>query len=155
MTKDLIASAYEGNNVQIETITAVSSEATGKAFVEKARSLFLNFQTPMSDYNAWAKVGGYGREILTYTPKEDIVIILRNDVLASIDVNVLASAFNMNKADFLGNVIGVNNFDVYEYQKQTDGTTIRVKTYDGSAIVGMIADKRWFRIWSQEHGIII
>ena len=150
MTKDLIASAYEGNNVQIETITAVSSEATGKAFVEKARSLFLNFQTPMSDYNAWAKVGGYGREILTYTPKEDIVIILRNDVLASIDVNVLASAFNMNKADFLGNVIGVNNFDVYEYQKQTDGTTIRVKTYDGSAIVGMIADKRWFRIWSQE-----
>lgn len=150
MTKDLIASAYEGNNVQIETITAVSSEATGKAFVEKARSLFLNFQTPMSDYNAWAKVGGYGREILTYTPKEDIVVILRNDVLASIDVNVLASAFNMNKADFLGNVIGVNNFDVYEYQKQTDGTTLRVKTYDGSAIVGMLADKRWFRIWSQE-----
>lgn len=150
MTKDLVASAYEGNNVQIETISAVSSEATGKAFLEKARAMFLNFQTPTAQYNAWSKVGGYGREILTYTPKEDIVVLLRNDVLATIDVNVLAAAFNLDKTEFLGNVIGVNNFDVYEYQKQTDGSTIRVKTYDGSAIVGMIADKRWFRIWSQE-----
>lgn len=150
MTKDLVASAYAGNNVQIEVISAITSEATGKAFLEKARGMFLNFQTPTSDFNAWAKVGGYGREILTFTPKNDIVILLRNDVLATLDVNVLASAFNIDKADLLGNVIGVNNFDVYEYQKQTDGSTIRVKTYDGSKIIGMICDKRWFKVWSQE-----
>lgn len=150
MTKDLVVSAYDGNNVQIEVISAVSSEATAKALIEKARSIFLDMQTPTSKFNAWAKVGGYGNEIITWTPKEDIVMLVRNDVLAKVDVNVLASAFNMDKTTFLGNVIGVNDFDVYEYVKQADGTTIRRKAYDGSAIVGMLADKRWFRIRQQD-----
>lgn len=150
MTKDLVASAYDGNNVQIETISAVTTADTAKALIEKARKIFLNMQTPTSLYNAWAKVGGYGNEILTYTPKEDIVMLVRNDVLACVDVNVLASAFNMDKTTFLGNVIGVNDFDVWEYVKQADGTTIRHKAYDGSAIVGMLADKRWFRIKQQD-----
>ena len=150
MTKDLVVSAYDGNNVQIEVISAVSSDATAKALIEKARSIFLDMQTPTSKFNAWAKVGGYGNEIITWTPKEDIVMLVRNDVLAKVDVNVLASAFNMDKTTFLGNVIGVNDFDVYEYVKQADGTTIRRKAYDGSAIVGMLADKRWFKIRQQD-----
>lgn len=150
MTKDLVASAFEGNNVQYETITAVSDESTGKAFLTKARTYFLNFQTPSASYNAWRKVGGYGNDVITWTPKEDIVILIRNNILATLDVNVLASAFNMDKADFLGNVIGVNDFDVYENYKQEDGSVKRVKTFDGSAIVGMIADKRWFRIEQQD-----
>ena len=150
MTKDLVASAYDGNNVQIEVVSAVTSDATAKAMIEKARKIFLNMQTPTSTFNAWAKVGGYGNEILTYTPKEDIVFVLRNDILACVDVNVLASAFNMDKTTFLGNVIGVNDFDVYEYVKQADGSTIRHKAYDGSAILGILCDKRWFRIKQQD-----
>lgn len=150
MTKDLVSSAYEGNNVQIETVTAVSSELTGKALIEKARSYFLNFQTPSSSFNAWEKVGGYGNAVLTWTPKEDIVLLIRNDVLATIDVNVLASSFNMDKTNFLGNVIGVNDFDIYESIKQTDGSIKRIKTYDGSNIIGIMADKRWFRISQQD-----
>ena len=76
--------------------------------------------------------------------------MIKNSVLATIDVNVLASAFNMEKADFMGNVIGVNDFDVWENIKQVDGSITRVKTFDGSAIVGMIADKRWFKIEQQD-----
>lgn len=150
MTKDLVASAYDGNNVQIEVVTQPTTEATGKAMIEKARAIFLNMQTPTSSYNAWAKVGGYGNEILTYTPKEDIVMLVRNDILAVIDVNVLASAFNMDKTEFLGNVIGVNDFDVWEYIKQADGTIKRSKAYDGSAILAIMCDKRWFRIKQQD-----
>ena len=150
MTKDLVATAFVGNNVQYDQITAVSDEATGKAFLTKARNYFLNFQTPTALYNAWRKVGGYGNDIITWTPKEDIVILIKNSVLATIDVNVLASAFNMEKADFMGNVIGVNDFDVWENIKQVDGSITRVKTFDGSAIVGMIADKRWFKIEQQD-----
>ena len=150
MTKDLVASAYDGNNVQIEVVTQPTTEATAKAMIEKARSIFLNMQTPTSRYNAWAKVGGYGNEILTYTPKEDIVMLVRNDILACVDVNVLASAFNMDKTEFLGNVIGVNDFDVWEYIKQADGTTKRSKAYDGSSILAIMCDKRWFRIKQQD-----
>lgn len=150
MTKDLVASAYDGNNVKIEVVTQPTTEATAKAMIEKARGIFLNMQTPTSSFNAWNQVGGYGNEILTYTPKEDIVMLVRNDILACIDVNVLASSFNMDKTTFLGNVIGVNDFDVWEYVKQADGTTLRHKAYDGSKILAIMCDKRWFRIKQQD-----
>ena len=141
-TKNIIAGAYKDNKAVIQTVSAVSDEATAKAFIEKARELYLNFQLPSSDYNAWAKCGGEGRPIVTWTNPEDIVMIVRNSVRAKLDVNVLAEAFNMDKATLLGNILTVDNFDVYD----DEGT----KIYDGSAIVGMIADKSWFRIKRQD-----
>lgn len=141
-TKNIISGAYKENRGVIETITAVSSEATAKAFVEKARELFLNFQLPSTKYNAWAKNGGEGKPITTWTRPEDIVLIIRNDVRAKIDVQSLASAFNLSYADFMGNVITVDDFDSYD----DDGN----KVFDGSAIVGMIADKSWFKIKTQD-----
>ena len=151
MTKDLVATAYKGNNVQVEVVNSpIGSESYAKAFITKARQLFLNYQTPTDKYNAWAKVGGYGNAIMTYTPKEDIVMLVRNDILAELDVNVLASAFNIDKSTLLGNIIGVNDFDVYEYIKQSDGSQLRHKIYDGSGILGILCDKRWFRIKQQD-----
>ena len=141
-TKNIIAGAYKDNKAVIEQVTAISNEATAKAFVEKARELYLNFQVPSSDYNAWAKCGGEGRPIVTWTNPEDIVIIIKNSLRAKLDVNVLAEAFNMDKTTLLGNILTVDNFDVYD----DEGT----KIYDGSNIVGMIADKSWFRIKRQD-----
>ena len=66
----LVTEAYLNNRVQIQTVSAVSDEATAKAFTEKARELFLNFQAPSSAYNAWSKVGGAGRPIITWTNPE-------------------------------------------------------------------------------------
>ena len=141
-TKNIISGAYKENRGVIQTISAVSSEDTAKAFVEKARELFLNFQLPSTKYNAWAKNGGEGKPITTWTRPEDIVLIIRNDVRAKIDVQSLASAFNLSYADFMGNVITVDDFDSYD----DDGN----KVFDGSAIVGMIADKSWFKIKEQD-----
>lgn len=142
MTKGLVASAYAGNNVQIETINAVSSEAYAKAFITKAREIYLNMLTPTSKYNAWGKVGGYGREIVTWSNPDDIVFLIRNDIASYIDVNVLASAFNIDKASLIGNIIYVNDFNEYDNKGDV--------VFDGSNIVAMIADKAWFRIKEQE-----
>ena len=141
-TKNIISGAYKENRAVIEQITGVSNEATAKAFVEKARELFLNFQLPSTKYNAWAKNGGEGQPITTWTRPEDIVLIIRNDVRAKIDVQSLASSFNIGYADFLGSVITVDDFDCYDDEGN--------KVYDGSAIVGMIADKSWFKIKTQD-----
>ena len=141
-TKQLISGAFKDNIAQYVTVNAVSSEATAKAFVTKARELFLNFQTPSSSYNSWAKIGGAGKPVVTWSNPEDIVFIVRNDIRAYMDVNVLASAFNMDKAELLGNILTINDFDIYA----EDGT----KIYDGSGILGMIADKAWFRIRRQD-----
>ena len=139
----LVTEAYLNNRVQIETVSAVSDEATAKAFTEKARELFLNFQAPSSSYNAWAKVGGAGRPIITWTNPEDIVIIIKNSVRAKLDVQSLAAAFNVEYATLLGNIISVPDFDIYN----DDGT----KHSDGSAIVGILCDKAFFKIREQDR----
>ena len=141
-TKNIVSGAYKENRGVIEQISAVSSTDTAKAFVEKARELFLNFQLPSVSYNAWAKNGGEGRPITTWTRPEDIVMLVRNDIRAKLDVEVLASAFNIDKATLLGNIITVDNFDSYDDEGN--------KVFDGSAIVGGLFDKAWFKIKTQE-----
>lgn len=141
-TKNLVGSAYSYGGVQVETVSAISDEASAKAFVKKVRNLFLNFQTPATTFNAWSKVGGNGNPITTWSNPEDIVVILRNDVRTEIDVDVLASAFNMDKATLMGNILTVDNFDIIDDEG--------VKRFDGSNILGMIADKSWFKIKRQD-----
>ena len=141
-TKNIISGAFKENRAVYDKITAVTDEATAKAFVEEARKYFLNFQLPSTEFNAWAKNGGAGRPITTWSRPEDIILVVRNDIRAKIDVQSLAAAFNLPYADFLGNVITVDNFDAYD----DDGNQV----FDGSAIVGGIFDRSWFKIKTQD-----
>lgn len=140
--KNLVGNAYRTNSVQIQTVSALSDDTTRKAFVKALRNAYLDFQEPTSANNAWAKVGGYGNEVVTWSNPEDIVLLIRNDVLTDIDVEILSSAFNMDKTTFMGRVIAVDNFDKYNENG--------VKTYDASAVLALIADKSWFRIKEQD-----
>ncbi len=141
-TKGLVTQAYNNNSAVIEVIDDVSSEATAKAFITKARKLFLDMQEPSADFNAWRKVGGYGYDVMTWTEPEDIVFLIRNDLASYIDVNVLASAFNIDKASLLGKIKYVKDFTVRDVR----GNVV----LDGSKIFGIMADKAWFRIKNQE-----
>lgn len=142
MTKGLVSSAYASNQVRVEVISNPNTEELAKVFITKARTMFLNMQTPTPNFNAWRQVGGYGRDILTWSNPEDIVFLVRNDIGAYLDVNVLAQTFNIDRSILLGNIIYVNDFNEYD----NEGNLI----FDGSNIVGMIADKSWFRIKEQE-----
>ena len=144
-TKALVAAAFKENKAQYIKVTAVTNESTGKALIKKLREMYTLFQLPSASYNSWAKVGGAGRPVTTWCAPEDIMLLIRADVMATVDVDVLAAAFNMDKADFIGRVITVDNFDVYT----DDGT----KIYDGSNILGMICDKAWFKIKQQDMAL--
>lgn len=142
-TKMIVSNAYRENVAQIQVIDEPNTEALAKAFVSKARTLYLNFQMPSTDYNAWAKnENSYGKPVKTWTNPEDIVFLVRNDIRAYLDVEVLASSFNIDRATLLGNILPVDNFDIYD----DEGT----KIFDGSNIVGLIADKSFFRIKRQD-----
>lgn len=141
-TKGLVAQAYRDNTIKTTLITSPNTEDLAKQFLTQARTLFLNFQEPSADYNAWRQVGGYGYDVMTWTDPDDIVFLIRNDVGAYLDVNVLAQAFNIDKAKLLGNVKYVKDFTEYDNK----GNVV----VDGSKIVAMIADKKWFRIKNQE-----
>lgn len=140
LTKNLISSAYMQNAVQVRVVEDILTNP--KAFVQMAREMYFNFQMPSPNFNAWAKMGGSGRPIVTWTLPEDVIFILRNDIRAMLDVDIMASAFNISRTELLGRIITVDNFDVYD----DDGN----KIYDGSKIYGMMADRRWFRIKRQD-----
>lgn len=100
-TKQLVANSYRTNSIQMKQVSAVTDEASAKALVKALRNAYLDFQEPTTRNNAWAKVGGYGNAVVTWSNPEDIVLIVRNDILTDVDVDVLASAFNMDRTDFM------------------------------------------------------
>lgn len=142
LTKLLISNAYRNNSIQMETISVSNLNAPTKdeleAITAKLRELYLNFQEPSDDYNAWGKVGGYGRAIETWTPAEDIVVFINTKMASWLSVKVLANAFNISEASLMGRVYTTKSFDIYD----DDGNQV----FDGSKIVAQICDKRWFKI---------
>lgn len=142
--KDLVSSAYQQGNVVVEKVSAVTNEATANAFVEKCRYLNRMFTMPSTSYSGWNKK--YANDstklkITTWCDPSDIVLILRADYESKIDTMALSKAFHLEYADFIGRVVVVDNFDEYA----DDGT----KIFDGSDIIALIADRRFFKIRTQ------
>ena len=140
-TKKLITNAYVNNAVQMETISFAGATPTKdelESLTARLRQAYLDFMVPSTKYNAWKKVGGYGRSIVSWSKPENIVVFVSNKIASILDVNVLASAFNIDKADLMGRVYYVEDFDILD----DNGEVI----VDGSNIVALICDRRWFKI---------
>lgn len=145
-TKGLVLAAFNAGNVKYEVITNPTDEATAKALVRKMRADYSKMQIPSTKYNAWQDVKGEGAFALkTWSDPQDIVVLISADVEALVDVDVLAAAFNMSKADFLGRVIVVDDFSQYD----NDGNL----AVDGSMIKAMICDRAWFKIKTQDFAM--
>lgn len=141
-TKLMVSNAYRENRVKVQTISAVSDASTAKAALKAARAAYLNFQAPSTSYNAWNQVGGSGNPITTWSNPEDVVILIRNDILATMDVDAFATLFHRENAELLGRVVGVDSFDIYNDEGE--------KIFDGSAIQFIMADRAWFNIRMQD-----
>lgn len=127
-TKDIIDGAYSNNKVVVEVISDPTTEANEKAFIKKVRSLYRRMTFPSSNYNAYTKFSGSKGSITTWTTPERVVFITTADIMSSIDVDVLAAAFNMDKTDFLGRVIVIDEFK-------------------NDSIKGVICDESWLQIY--------
>lgn len=127
-TKDLVKSAYDNNKVIVETVAKPIDETTGKAFIKKARELYNLFMFPSQNYNAYTKFSGAKGTITTWTTPERIALLIRADVMSSIDVDVLSAAFNMSRSDFLGAVTIVDDFG-------------------DDKILGVLCDESWLQIY--------
>lgn len=145
-TKKLITNAYRNNAVQMEVMTFANPASPTRAelinLTAKLRELYLNFKSPSTRYNAWSKVGGYGRSIVSWSKPEDIYVFISNKMASILDTTVLARAFNLDRADLEGRVYYVDNFDIIDDEGNV--------TYDGSKIQALICDKRWFKIRTKD-----
>ena len=128
LTKSLVDGAYDNNKVIVETVSAVTDETSAKAFIKKCRSLFNKMKLPSTQYNAYSKFSGAKGTIKTWTEEDRFVLIVTSDVMAEVDVDVLARAFNIENTKFLGRVIEVDSFENEEIQ-------------------AILCDESWFQIY--------
>ena len=125
------------------TIPAVES-ANMKTIVSKIKGMSNTFEFLSSKYN----LAG----VSTHTPKSEQYMLINANFDATMDVEVLASAFNMDKAEFMGRRVLVDSFgslDVerlgilfandptYEEPSQDELTAL-------DSIPAIIVDRNWF-----------
>lgn len=102
-------------------VAPITDEASAKAFVKRVRKLSTDLTFASTAYN----VAG----VKTWTPVEKQVFLVNKDVLAEVDVEVLAKAFNMGKTDIQVEIVPMDDFGALE------------NTY------GLLLDEDIFRIW--------
>ena len=103
MMKYVIAQSLIPGNVKMTTIDAVDDETSGKAAVKKVKAITGKLQFMSNEYN----IAGVNTFI---SSPSDIFVVMTADYEASIDVDVLASAFNMDKVQFMGQRVLVDSF---------------------------------------------
>lgn len=96
--------------------------------------------------------------VLTTTPKERQIIFMDAKYNAQYDVNVLASAFNMDKADFMGRLHLIDDFTSFDntrwavIKENCDG--IGDISADELALMqgvkAIIVDEEWFQVYDNK-----
>lgn len=121
--KQLVAEAATKGKMFSVNIPAITAD-NAKSIVStiKAISNKMEFMSP--SYNAMG--------VLNYSKKEDQIFLIDAAFDAVIDVEVLASAFNMDKAEFMGQRVLVDNFN------------------ELTGVVAAIVDRDWFMVFDQQ-----
>lgn len=111
LMKNTIADGINQDKLLTVGLTAdVTDEASAKLFITAVKTAASAFTYPSTQYNAFKKLNPAKTALTTWSPKERQILLVRSDILNLIDVNVLAAAFNIDKAAFLGRVLEVDNF---------------------------------------------
>lgn len=127
LMKHLVFDAAEKGQFYPVTVPAPTDDATGKQLVTAMREMSNNLTFMSNKYNAMG--------VTTYTPREDQIVLINTAADAFIDVNVLASAFNMDKANFLGQRVLIDDFGGL------------------NNVVAAIVDRNWFMVFDTYYNM--
>ena len=113
LMKQLFVDGVSNNMLVTQTVAdPTASDSNAKAFIKAVNTVSGKMRFPSSNYNRYIEQdGATGDPIITWTERDQQVIIMRSDVLASVELDVLAFAFNMSKADFRARVVEVDEFN--------------------------------------------
>ena len=145
--KYLIIKGASNGSMYSETIDATDMKKVATSF--RATSNLLPFMS--SNYNA--------AHVKTTTPKDRQVIFMDAKFNAQFDVEVLASAFNMDKADFMGRLFLIDNWDTFDNERfdiiraNSDGidditdTDLAVM----KSVKAILVDENWFQVYDNNN----
>ena len=102
LTKQLLKQAYDNNAiVVVEVPDPLVSADNGKEFIRIVKTVSGDMVFPNSNNNAYLTAqSSDNKPIITFSRKEEQVLIIDNPTNVSVDINVLASIFNMSVAEF-------------------------------------------------------
>lgn len=97
--------------------------------------------------------------VTTNTQKADQYIFMDSTFNAQYDVNVLAGAFNMDKADFIGRLKLIDDFTTFDNERFSDITAnsdmIEAVTDDELKLMAnvkaVLLDKEWFQVYDNNN----
>lgn len=118
--KQLIADAARAGKMYPINIPAPSA-ATAKQIVTTIKGISNKLEFMSNQYNYMG--------VLNFTKKENQILLIDAEFDATIDVEVLASAFNMSKAEFMGQRVLVDNFG------------------ELTGVVAALVDRDWFMVF--------
>lgn len=133
------------------TPVAVGDGTDLKTDAVQYRGISNDLQFMKSKYNASG--------VKTTTPKDRQVIFMDSFYNAQFDVDVLASAFNMDKADFMGRLFLIDNWSEFDNERfeviraESDG--IEEITDEELALLAdvkaVIVDEEWFQVYDNNN----
>lgn len=144
--KYLVAVNILNGRLKAVEINDPSNVTNMKSVVGAIKSVSNGMEFMTTEYN---QAG-----VHTYTDKRDQYIILTSDFDAVMDVEVLASAFNMDKADFMGRRVLVDSFASLDNERLAllfkDDKNYVPLTQDElnalATIPAVLVDRDWFMI---------
>lgn len=97
--------------------------------------------------------------VVTSTPKNRQVIFMDAKFNAEFDVDVLASAFNMDKADFMGRLFLIDDFTSFDNKRfeeiRKNSTGIEEVTSQELALLAdvkaVLLDEEWFQVYDNNN----
>lgn len=148
ITKYLI---IKGLNKGAITPVALGSPATLKACASAFRGASNKLEFISDKYNT-AKVH-------TTTKRNDQYIFMDADFNAEFDVEVLASAFNMDKATFMGHLKLIDDWTTFDNERfavlRANSTGLEEVTSTELAVMADVAavifDREWFQIYDNQN----
>ena len=128
------------------TIPAVT-EANMKSIVSTIKGVSNNYEFMSNKYN----IAG----VQNFSKKKDQYLLINSNFDATMDVEVLASAFNMDKAEFTGKRVLVDSFGSLDIERLNilfadDPTYTEISKSDLQALDAIpcvLVDKDWFMIF--------
>ena len=97
--------------------------------------------------------------VTTTTPKADQYIFMDSDYNASYDVQVLAAAFNMDKAEFMGKLMLIDDFTTFDNDRfdviRANSDMIESVSDSELALMAkvkaVLIDKEWFQMYDNNN----
>lgn len=144
--KYMLARAILDGKMKPTEIAAVNADNM-KTIVSTIKGVSNKLTFMSTDYNAAG--------VATYTAKDDQYMLVNSNFDATMDVEVLAAAFNMDKASFAGHRVLVDSFGALDTARLSllfadDPTYEEIDSGDLAAldaIPAVLVDKTWFMIF--------